>query len=191
MPKTSQTHPIRIEGVAVPGTTGVIGMTFCPGKVQKNALSGGAWERDLDTDLRAIQDWGATALVSLMEQHEYLELKVGDMPRHIPAGIQHFQLPMPDGGIPDAAWEREWEQNAGPKIRAALISDKKIVIHCKGGLGRTGLLAARLLIEFGMPLEDAILAVRKARPGTIETPAQEEYVRGQKPLLHKVPTGIP
>lgn len=60
MNKTSQTHPLRIDSVAVPGTAGVIGMTLCPGKVQRFALTG-SWARDLDTDLQAIQAWGATA----------------------------------------------------------------------------------------------------------------------------------
>ena len=51
-----------------------------------------------------------------------------------------------------------------------------MVLHCRGGIGRTGTIAARLLVEFGVAPEEAIRMVRRARPGTIETPAQEEYV---------------
>ena len=191
MNKTSQTHPLRIESVAVPGTAGAIGMTFCPGKVQPNALSG-SWARGLDTDLHAIQNWGAVALVSLMEQHEYRELGVADLPNRLPGGMQYFQLPIPDGGVPDTQWEKQWE-DAGKHIRALLGLGKKIVIHCKGGLGRTGLLAARLLVEFGMRADHAVEAVRKARPGTIENSAQEEYVYRQLPVdgrLFKKPSHV-
>ena len=180
MSKTSQTHPLRIDAVAVPGTAGMIGMTFCPGKVQKNAMSG-SWTRDLNTDMQAIQSWGATALISLMERHEFDELSVAAMAKHIPDGMQHFILPMPDGGVPDCEWEDRWKE-IGPHIRALLIWGKRVVIHCKGGLGRTGLLAARLLVEFGMPPEDAMRAVRKARIGTIENSQQEEYVRRLTPV---------
>ena len=43
-------------------------MTFCPGKHQSDAASG-AWTRDLGTDLEAIRAWGASALVTLVEEH--------------------------------------------------------------------------------------------------------------------------
>jgi ADP-ribosyl-[dinitrogen reductase] hydrolase len=38
------------------------------------------------------------------------------------------------------------------------------------------MIAARLLVEFGLEPEEAIKAVRKARPGAIQTISQEEYV---------------
>jgi ADP-ribosyl-[dinitrogen reductase] hydrolase len=51
-----------------------------------------------------------------------------------------------------------------------------LVIHCKGGLGRTGVVAARLLIELGETPNAALARVRAARPGAVETPEQEDYV---------------
>ncbi|MFZ2417366.1 MAG: tyrosine-protein phosphatase [Smithellaceae bacterium] len=53
---------------------------------------------------------------------------------------------------------------------------RKILIHCRGGIDRTGTVAAQLLVELGMPHEKAIKAVRAARYGTIETRDQERYV---------------
>ena len=52
--RTSSTSPLRIDAVSVPGTTGLIGMTFCPGK--KDLDVGGFWDRDLATDLEVIKD---------------------------------------------------------------------------------------------------------------------------------------
>lgn len=43
-------------------------------------------------------------------------------------------------------------------------------------IGRTGLAACRLLIELGMAPHEALTAVRAARPGAIETLAQQRYV---------------
>ena len=51
-----------------------------------------------------------------------------------------------------------------------------MLLHCRGGIGRTGTIAARLLVEFGFKPADAIALVRRTRPGTIETSAQEQYV---------------
>ena len=45
-----------------------------------------------------------------------------------------------------------------------------------GGLGRSGMIAARLLVELGEEPRAAIQRVRQVRPGAIETAAQEDYV---------------
>lgn len=175
--RNSSSDPLRIDELAVPGTRGVIGLTFCPGQRQRGALSG-AWERDLDTDLAAIAAWGALAIVNLVEQHEMHELGVADTAERLPAGIDYFHLPIRDAGIPDAQWEAAWSAH-GAVVRERLAAGQKILVHCKGGLGRTGLLAARLLIEFGMPPAQAVRAVRAARQNAIETDAQLEYVLRQ------------
>jgi len=49
-------------------------------------------------------------------------------------------------------------------------------------LGRTGTIAARLLIEFGLNPDDAIKEVRASRSGAIETSSQEQYVRQCVPV---------
>jgi ADP-ribosyl-[dinitrogen reductase] hydrolase len=93
-------------------------------------------------------------------------------------GVEWYQLPIPDAGIPDEAFEHSWA-GAGMHLRALLKDGHNIVIHCKGGLGRTGKIAARLMIEFGADPRTAIQCVRKARPGAIENSVQERYVRGR------------
>jgi len=179
MKRTSATHPLQINAVAVPGTTGQIGMTLCPGKVQSNALSG-TWDRDLEADMEAIEHWGASTVISLMEPHELKAVKVPHLPHRASAKMQHYALPIRDGGTPEAKWEAAWAQ-VGPEVRETLQQGGKVLIHCLGGLGRTGLLAAKLLVEFGMEPKKAMAAVRNARPDTIENTDQEAYVLAQKP----------
>ena len=65
------------------------------------------------------------------------------------------------------------------------------LVHCKGGLGRAGTIATRLLIELGVAPREAINAVRQARPGTIETIEQERYVLGLKEASEAVPGPSP
>ena len=180
MKRTSSSHPLKIDVVPVPGTKGQIGMTLCPGKVQSNALSG-TWDRDLQTDLDVIEQWGADIMVSLMEPHEFKAVKVSQLPERASAKLMHYVLPIPDGGTPDATWEATWAK-VGPGVRERLQKGGKVLIHCLGGLGRTGTLAARILIEFGMEPKKAMAAVRKAREGAIENKVQEAYVLAQKAI---------
>lgn len=150
-------------------------MTLCPGKHQNFGLSG-RWERDLDVDLRAICDWSATILVSLMQDHEFEELGIPDIGGHAASlGLSWMHLPIPDGGVPDETFEAQW-MRCGPEIRGRLAQGERVVLHCKGGLGRTGTIAARLLMEFGIDAREALWAVRRARPGTIENIIQENYL---------------
>lgn len=188
MSRTSRTHPLRIDEVQAHGFPGVIGMTFCPGKVQRGALSG-AWKRDLETDIAAVRDWGATALINLLQPEEMAVLRVWELPeRVVSAGIAYHHLPIEDGGVPDDVAEAAWE-GVGADLRRRLRASERIVIHCKGGLGRTGVMAARLLVELGAEPAEAVRLVRKARPGAIENELQERYVLGQVRVLEDATSG--
>lgn len=172
--RTSETHPIRIDSIDLP-SAGRIGMTFCPGKKDPHALQG-VWHRDLDTDLRAIRQWGASQLVTLMQEHEFGLLQVPDLCRRARKwGMAWLHMPIVDVSIPGPAFEQTWSTH-GADILSRLCSGESIALHCRGGLGRTGLVAARLLIELGFRPPDALRHVRTARPGTVETREQERYV---------------
>ena len=171
--------PLRIDAVEVPGSDGLIGMAVCPGKDEYAGLGipPGPWKRDLVLDLQVIIDWGAQALVSLIEDYEFELLGVPELPEMTENfGIRWFHLPIVDVSIPDGRFEEEWE-TAGKELRRILTEGGRIVLHCRGGLGRTGMIAARILVEFDMDPRAAIAKVREARPGAIQTREQEEYVR--------------
>lgn len=177
--RTSTSHPLVIAEVRAGPGFGRIGLTFCPGKQQANSLSGG-WARDLDIDLQAVEDWGAAAVVTLVEKHELQSLAVEGIGEAVAARhMTWLHLPIPDVTAPSASFEAEWEI-AGRGIRTLLRNGFDVLVHCKGGLGRAGTIAARLLVELGWPADDAIGAVRKVRSGAIETRAQEEHVRRQR-----------
>jgi len=170
--------PLRIDTVAAPGTGGLIGMTICPGKDEYAGLgiASGPWKRDLDLDLQVILEWRAYALVTLIEPFEFELLSVSELPEKVRVlGIRWFHLPIVDLWIPDDRFEEAWETD-GAELRRILRGGGRVVLHCRGGLGRTGLVAARLLVEFGMEPREAIRRVRAARPGAIQTREQEEYV---------------
>ncbi len=181
--KTSRSHPLRVDNLAIEGLGGVIGLTFCPGKKQRGALSGD-WDRDLAADLEAIRSSGAKALVTLMENDELTAVQVPltELSRKAATfDLEWHHLPIRDVDVPDERFEDQWTYS-GTRLRNLLVKGEKIVIHCLGGLGRTGTIAGRLLVEFGASPNEAIREVRAARIGTIETRKQEEYVKNSKPL---------
>jgi Swiss Army Knife protein, DSP-PTPase phosphatase domain len=181
MPRTSKTHPLEIAAVRASPTHGRIGITFCPGKHDTAAMTG-AWARDLSADVDVIASWGARLVLTLVEQHELEALQVphlGSVVRD--RGLEWRHLPIPDYSVPTPRFEEEWETH-GREIRALLREGGDVVVHCKGGLGRAGMMAARLLVELGMAPEQAIKEVRRARKGAIETSAQEALVKRTKPL---------
>jgi ADP-ribosyl-[dinitrogen reductase] hydrolase len=183
--RTSRSHPLQIATIGVPGGTGAIGVTLCPGKKDLSALTG-AWDRDLQADIETISIWGASAVVCLMESHELELLKVSSLPVAVRgAGLAWFHLPIPDVSTPAASFERAWAET-GLMLRTLLGDGKRVLLHCRGGLGRSGMIAARLLVELGMQPDHAIALVRKHRPGAIETPQQEAYVNRQMPMASVV-----
>lgn len=173
--RTSITDPIQIPTLAA--ARGRIGISFCPGK-QGPALAGFDWKRDLATDLDAVRDWGAAAVVSLIEDHEIALLRVGELETSVAVrGMEWFHLPIPDVTAPGANFEKRW-RTAGARLRGMLTKGENIFVHCRGGLGRAGTVAARLLIELGVAnANSAIAQVRAVRPGAIETNAQEDHLR--------------
>ena len=174
--KSSLTHALQIAEVAAP-RGGMIGVTFCPGKYQADAETG-AWARDLDLDLDAICAWGAGVVITLVTDRELADLRVAGLGAAVRArGIAWLHLPITDVSTPTAAWEADWARERSV-VHAELDRGGKVLVHCKGGLGRAGTIAARILIERGMAPDAAIAEVRRRRgPKAIETTAQESYVR--------------
>ena len=177
MKRTSSTHPLEIATISAGAAFGRVGITFCPGKHDRQAMSG-YWDRDLALDLDAIRDWGAAAVVTLVEEKELALLGVERLEAEVlRRRMLWFHLPIVDVSIPDEAFERRWEV-AGDQLRTLLRSGRNVLVHCRGGLGRAGTIGARLLIELGMEPATAIREVRAVRPGAIETCEQEKYVLG-------------
>jgi protein-tyrosine phosphatase len=183
--RTSTTHPLRIGTVTLRSEFGRVGVTFCPGKHQQASMTG-IWQRDLGTDLDAIRAWGATHLVTLVERWELSELHVPDLPEAAGShGLRWHHFPIVDGTIPDASTDRAWSALADVLL-SGLPRGESVVFHCKGGLGRAGTMAARLLLHSGASrdAEDAVARVRAARENAVETAIQERYLLRLADAMH-------
>ena len=174
--KTSLSHPLEIAEIAAGPGLGKIGITFAPGKYDPYA-SAGPWDRDLPTDLDRIADWGASLVLTLLEDHEMTLLRIRNLGDEVlRRNMEWVHLPIPDVSVPTADFEREWPARS-ERLRKLLHGGTNIVIHCRGGIGRAGMVAGRLLVELGEAPDVAIATVRVARhPKAVETAEQERWV---------------
>lgn len=157
-------------------------MTICPGK-KGESVYGAAWDRDLATDLEAIKAWGAECVVTLMEDFEFPRLGIPGFRSVMAAqAFDWLHLEIRDADVPDDRFKSAWP-TARARVLAVLGRGGKVLVHCRGGLGRTGLVVARLLVEQGMAAEEAIRLTREVRQGAIETNAQERHVLGLASLV--------
>jgi protein-tyrosine phosphatase len=173
MSAKSTASPIYVNflGADDTGLPGHIGLTIAPGK--KDVFTA----RDLDADLDRLRDeYCCDLLVSLLEPQEYGWLGIADLfesaARH---GIDTVHFPIPDGSTP-VPEEMPSFTELVEKIVGAARAGKTVVIHCRGGLGRTGTVAACCLVALGHGPADAVQSVRAVRPGAVETYGQERWV---------------
>lgn len=168
---------LRIAELPVGTHGGILGLSFAPGK-KGPSIYGKDHDRDLDADLDLVRDWGAAAIVTLMERHELERFAIPD----IGAGVRRrfmewHHLPVVDGEVPGPEFEGRWP-DVSARLRSLLLSGNRVFVHCRGGLGRAGMVSGRLIAELGVPGDEAIAKVRAARgPQAIETREQEDWVR--------------
>ena len=166
--------PLNLSVLEIPGV-GEIGLIHCPGRQHVDAANR-EWRRELSIDLRAISAWNALGIVTLLEQHEFEKLGVPDLAQQVTVhGLRWFHLPIPDMQAPGEAFNDAWSAH-GETILGMLGKGERVVMHCAAGLGRTGMVAAKLLMAFGVSSAHAIDLVRSTRPGSIETDQQARYV---------------
>ena len=175
MHPTAFSGPLHISELPLP-LGGTLGLVHCPGR-QGPDSSGQRWSRTLSADLQQIKEFGATTVLTLVSTAELARMGVPQLPQAVvDAGLHWAHVPIPDFEPPNALSMRAWQTQI-PQVQAALARQEKVVVHCAAGLGRTGTVAAMLLALQGVPRDEAMVRVRQVRPGAIETPAQEAFIR--------------
>ncbi|RWO88608.1 ADP-ribosylglycohydrolase family protein [Mesorhizobium sp.] len=173
-------NPLRIA--EVPAARGLIGITFAPGK-RGSSFYGGVHERDLAADLDEVARWGAAAVLTLVEDLELSELRIENLGSEVRRRhMDWIHAPIVDISVPDSRFEQEWPENSA-KLLGLLRRGNRVLVHCRGGIGRAGMISARLLVELGADPQDALTIVRTARhPNAAETKAQEMWVAAGRPV---------
>lgn len=95
-------------------------------------------------------------VLSMTPSDELATLGVADLPTAVAdAGLRWLHLPIEDDAAPGPAFEQAWA-TARHQVMALLSSHSGIVIHCRGGSGRTGFMAALILREMGIESAESV-----------------------------------
>ena len=124
-------------------------------------------------DLLELKKKKINIVVSLLERKELKPLNVSTLFEIIKKHkFAHYYFPIKDKSVPrDITELNRLLNDLSLKIR----QNKKILLHCNAGLGRSGLIAALLCKKLGVS-ENPISYIRKHRPGAIETKDQEKMI---------------
>ena len=137
---------------------------------------GGDW---LEEETAGWRGAGLDVIVSLLETDEATQLELtgeGDIAKS--GGLGFIGFPIPDRGVPQSKAEA---LSTLASILKALEEGRNVAVHCRQGVGRSGLIAVGVLVGSGVGLERAIEAVSAARGLAVpETAAQLEW-------LHQLP----
>lgn len=176
--RNSENHPIRVdhipgEALGLPEGSGALGMTLAPGVKDRN------WDRDVKTDMRRLREhWKTSVLVSLIEDHEYERYGMKGYAEEAGAsGIAVEEFPIVDVDVPREEQVEEYADLIG-KIVGFLSAGRNTVVHCRGGIGRTGTVVSCALVGLGRDAEEAMQLASDARREDVpQTEEQREYVR--------------
>lgn len=173
---TSENNPLRVDWL---GEGAALGLTIAPGKVGE--MQGRTHRRNLRADLQAVKDAGADVLVNLMETDEMERWQMQNYFAEAQnVGLETVHFPIRDMDIPS---DKAALRGLVAQLHNHLSADKRVVIHCLGGLGRSGTIAACLLTENGLSAHEAVRLVRLFRKGAIQTAAQENWVHVYAQML--------
>lgn len=161
MPSTHPLFPIHIEN-----SCAELILTPCPGT--KGA--------DLNTSLEQLKKAGAAAVLTFMTQSELEKNQLSAIGESVKAqGMVWFHLPIEDDHAPEKVFLDLWK-SAGPAVYHLLGQGKSIAMHCKGGSGRTGLIAAQILLERGEKLEPVMQRIQAIRPIAFTHACHRDYL---------------
>lgn len=136
----------------------------------------GTRDTTLEEAIKTLADAGATTLITSMPYEELAINNVETLPAVCESrGIKWVHLPVEDDKSPEQAFSDHLLKHKAELL--GLINDKAtIAIHCKGGSGRTGLIAAVLLLEAGQSWDDVKSQIQLLRPKALSLDVHVDFL---------------
>ena len=130
----------------------------------------------LHDELRSWANEGVASVVSLLEPREARDLELHqERVACQELGIRYLSYPIPDRGVPSS--KHEFNRFLG-EVLALLVQGQALVVHCRAGIGRSGLVAGCLLCRKGVAFGRVFEVLSKARGVPVpDTDEQSAWVQ--------------
>jgi hypothetical protein len=185
--ETSESHPYVIDFISpelfsdlVPSLPPfALGMSYLPGRCR------GSYQRSLSDDLDRIQSfYHIDMVVSLLPFSQLEEMKVANLEDiFLERKLKYLIFGWRDKWIPDEASLANLLEVVDMIIQN-LREGRRVLVHCFGGKGRTGVVIVAVLIRLGIPFPTAIDLIRTSRKGCIHNPLQLFYLNWINNYFH-------
>lgn len=128
-----------------------------------------------ESDLSAIINWGADLVMTMTPIHELEQVGASGFGDDlVSAGVEWRHLPIPDFGAPPPETAAQWP-GASQAAHDVLSAGGRVLAHCFGGCGRSGMALMRLMVEAGEDADHALARLRGVRPCAVEREAQRAW----------------
>ena len=133
---------------------------------------GGDW---LEDEMKGGREAGIDVVVSLLTPNEITEFELErEADAAQKSGIRFRSFPIVDRDVPAS---RTGLLELVDEITQELTAARRVVVHCRQGIGRAGLVAAGVLIAAGIDPETAVARLTAARGRPVpETPDQRRWL---------------
>lgn len=155
-----------------------------PGLLLAGEYPGTKYDVEARTKLEPLLDAGIRVFVDLTEAHELepYEEVVRDLGAERGVAVEYRRIPVPDVSVPRS---RETMVEILDALDDAIAGGRPVLVHCWGGIGRTGTAVGCFLVRRGASGEEALRRVAELFRGmeksrgrrSPETREQEAYVR--------------
>ena len=132
---------------------------------------------------------GFSTIINLLSDEELatLQIPIGSyLATASKFGIDVIRYPMIEGGCPPDL--EHFDQTVIDAIVERVNDGQNVICHCRGGIGRAGLVACCWLLRMGYCVDapSSIRFIRACRsPRAIETLTQEQFIHQYKSWIHE------
>ncbi len=152
------------EIAEVPLSGGLIGLSRAPGR-----------HGDYAGDLAALLDWHPDLVLTMTSDIELEAIGADTLAADLAkSSISWRHFPVTDFRAPCAKAIAEWP-SLEAQVMDVLKAGGKVLVHCYGGCGRSGMAVLKLMVDNGEERDAAIARLRAARPGAVESLAQTSW----------------
>jgi len=136
----------------------------------------GEW---VDEEFDGLSKAGIRQVVSLLEDHESREVGLADERTLCEQSLMRFvSFPIADRGLPSNI---DTFAQITARTCDEIARGLSTVVHCRAGIGRTGLFAAAMLMQLGVEVDEASALVSECRGGGVpDTDEQREWLRSNR-----------